>query len=230
MFWLFASSPTAPTSEPTRKEGPLKNPNIPRLDTYGGQGSTEFWKQFPFNDIPSRPETKIITANLRKVILEKSRKLLKSELDRAMRCLEYLEIGGPAFQKEPIGPCIVRNSKKSLELGASVTDTIASWVTKKSVAGPFTNPPLAKFRVNSILAVPQPTKTRICINVSQPEGRSFNDNIEKTELERVRMSSARQFGHMVLEAGRNSIMAKPDIVDAYKNIPARLEDLRLQGT
>jgi hypothetical protein len=44
------------------------------------------------------------------------------------------------------------------------------------------------------------------------------------------MSSARQFGHMVLEAGRNSIMAKPDIVDAYKNIPARLEDLRLQGT
>jgi hypothetical protein len=83
MFWLFASSPATPTPEPTRTEGPLKNPNIPRLAEYGGQGSTEFWKQFPFNDIPSKPETKVITANLREVILENSKKLLKSELDRA---------------------------------------------------------------------------------------------------------------------------------------------------
>jgi hypothetical protein len=229
MFWLFASSSATTPPEPARTDGPPKNPNIPRLEKYSGNGSTKFWEQFPFNDIPSKPETKVITSNLRKVIVENTAKLLKSELDRAMRCLEYLETGGPAFHKEPIGPCMVRNSKKSLEFGASVTDTIASWITKKFVAGPFNNPPLPKFRVNSILGVPQPTKTRVCINVSQPEGKSFNDNIDKTELERVKMSSARQFGHMVMEAGRNCIMAKPDIVDAYKNIPARLEDLRLQG-
>jgi hypothetical protein len=122
MFWLFASSPAITTTEPTRTEGPLKNPNIPKLEKYGGQGSTEFWKQFPFNGIPTKPETKVITANLKTTILENSKKLLKSELDRALRSLEYLEIDGPAFQKGPIGPCIVKNSKKSLELGVSVTD------------------------------------------------------------------------------------------------------------
>jgi hypothetical protein len=229
MFWLFATSSAATTQEGVRTENPPKNPDIPKLEKYGGNGSQEFWKQFPFNSIPSKPETKINTSKLRELIEENSKKLLKSELNRAARCLEYLEKGGPAFQKHPIGPCVVRNSKKPLEFGASVSDTIATWITKKFVAGPFDKPPLPQFRVNSILAVPQPNKTRICINVSQPEGRSFNDNIEKTELEKVKMSSARQFGHRVIEAGRNCIMAKPDIVDAYKNIPARLEDLRLQG-
>jgi hypothetical protein len=64
-------------------------------------------------------------------------------------------------------------------------------------------------------------KTRICINVSLPEGRSFNDNIEKSSLEKIRMASARQFGQMLIEAGRNSTMAKPDIVDAYIGVPGR---------
>jgi hypothetical protein len=112
MFWLFASSPATATTEPIRTEGLLKNPNIPELVKYGGQGSPEFWKQFPFNGLPTRPETKIITANLRTIKLENSTKLLKSELDRAMRSLEYLEIGGPTFQKGPIGSCIVKKFKK----------------------------------------------------------------------------------------------------------------------
>jgi hypothetical protein len=230
MFWLFATSSAAIPQEKVKEENPPKNPEIPRLKEYGGNGSQEFWSKFPRNDIPPKPETKIDTSKLKKLVEENSSKLLKAELNRANRCIEYLEIGGPAFQKDPIGPCVVKNSKKSLEFGASVSDTIATWITKKFVAGPFDKPPLPQFRVNSILAVPQPNKTRICINVSKPEGRSFNDNIEKTELEKVKMSSARQFGHRIIEAGKNCIIAKPDIVDAYKNIPARLEDLRLQGT
>jgi hypothetical protein len=74
MFWLFASSPATATTERTRTEGSLKNPNIPKLVKYGGQGSPEFWKQFLFNGLPTRPETKIITANLRTTILENSKK------------------------------------------------------------------------------------------------------------------------------------------------------------
>jgi hypothetical protein len=124
---------------------------------------------------------------------------------------------------------VVKNSKQALEHGSSVSDTIATWISKKFVAGPFNTPPLSHFRVNSILAVPQPNKTRVCINVSLPEGKSFNDNIEKTDLEKVRMSSARLFAYKVMEAGPGSIMAKSDIVDAYKNIPACSKDLRLQG-
>jgi hypothetical protein len=229
MFWLTASSSFTPLQTAGVKNNKLKHPEIPKLEKYGGQGSTEFWSKFPFNNLPSKPETKIRTDVLKSKIEEVKHKLLRSEIRRAEKCIQYLESGGPAFQKGPIGPCWVKNSKQSLELGQAVSDTIASWVTKQYVAGPFTYPPLPNIRVNSILAVPQPDKTRICINVSLPEGRSFNDNIEKSSLEKVKMASARQFGQMLMESGRNSLMAKPDIVDAYKNIPARTQDLRLQG-
>jgi hypothetical protein len=67
------------------------------------------------------------------------------------------------------------------------------------------------------------------MNVSLPEGFSFNDNIAEYKLEKRKMSQAKNFGFSVLEAGANSIMSKFDFVDAYKNIPAALSDLRLQG-
>jgi hypothetical protein len=43
------------------------------------------------------------------------------------------------------------------------------------------------------------------------------------------MSSARLFGYSMVEAGKNCSIAKHDIVDAYKNVPAKIDDLRLQG-
>jgi hypothetical protein len=48
-------------------------------------------------------------------------------------------------------------------------------------------------------------------------------------MEKIKMSSARLVGHSILEAGRNCTIAKTDIVDAYKNVPAKIEDLHLQG-
>jgi hypothetical protein len=162
------------------------------------------------------------------IIAEKSQFLLKSEKNRAERCIDYLRNGGPSFQIQKLGSCCVKNSKQATEYGAAVTDTIASWVEKKFVAGPFLNPPLPNFRANSILAVPQPNKVRICLNVSLPENRSFNDNIDTFEMEKIKMSSARLIGHTILEAGKNCSIAKTDIVDAYKNVPARVSDLHLQ--
>jgi hypothetical protein len=43
------------------------------------------------------------------------------------------------------------------------------------------------------------------------------------------MSSARNFGYSIIEAGPGCIIAKPDIVDAYKNVPAKIKDLQYQG-
>jgi hypothetical protein len=129
--------------------------------------------------------------------------------------------GAPAFQSRPLGPCVIKNSQNSITHGESVTNTIANWVSKKFVAGPFRCPPLENFRANAILAIPQTNKTRVCINVSQPSGKSFNDNINSFDLEKVKMSSARNFGYSIIEAGPKCVMAKPDIVDAYKNVPAK---------
>jgi hypothetical protein len=140
-----------------------------------------------------------------------------------------LSSGAPAFQSACIPECTVPNSKIAFTHGSSVTDTIALWVGKKFVAGPFPTPPLLNFRANSILAVPQASKTRICINVSLSKGKSFNDNVKKLDLERVKMSSARLFGYSVIEARENCSIAKHDIVDAYKNVPEKISDLLYQG-
>jgi hypothetical protein len=80
-----------------------------------------------------------------------------------------------------------------------------------------------------MMAVEQRDKIRIVMNLSGPEGESFNDAINELALEKVSMSSARLFGYSVVECGIGARMWKYDMVDAYKTIPAATSDLRLQG-
>ena len=88
---------------------------------------------------------------------------------------------------------------------------------------------MKNFRVNSLMAIEQATKIRPVLNVSLPKDYSFNDNVESDALEKIKMSSARKFSFAVVKCGKNAIMSKFDMVDANKNIPAPLDDLRLQG-
>jgi hypothetical protein len=46
----------------------------------------------------------------------------------------------------------------------------------------------------------------------------------KSHLEKVKMSTAKEFSYAVLAAGKNAKMSKFDIKDAYKLIPAKKED------
>jgi hypothetical protein len=193
--WITGYSSAPATGSLTIKPKPKMFPDIPKLTDYSKNPPEAFWVNFPFNPIPAQPETKIIIANLEKIIENNKHLMLKSELNRAMKCVDYLSSGAPSFQSTWIPGCAVKNSTMAFLHGHSVTDTIASWVEKKFVAGPFSTPPVSNFRANSILAVPQASKTRICINVSLPKGKSFNDNVKKSDLERVRMSSARLFGY-----------------------------------
>jgi hypothetical protein len=181
MFWLFSNKETntpTPTGTQTSRKFNKKFPEIPTLSTYGSCTTQAFWEKFPSNSIPATPETRINIPALKSVYEEHRKYLLKSEQKRAEKCIDYLEKGGPTFQITPLGSCHVKNSKAALQHGEEVTDTIAAWITKKFVAGPFDTPPLPNVRANSILAIPQTNKTRICINVSLPEGRSLNNNVD----------------------------------------------------
>jgi hypothetical protein len=62
--------------------------------------------------------------------------------------------------------------------------------------------------------------------MAEHKDKSFNDNLDKLKIEKVRMSTARDFSYSLKESGVNS---KFDFKDAYKNIPAKKEDWRLQG-
>jgi hypothetical protein len=157
MFWLTATS----TILPTPTDAPIQKPriytNIPVLQDYEKDPHESFWYSFPSNNLPDKPETKINVIKLSELIEKNQHLLLRSVVSRAKKCVEFLTSGAPAFQHHPLPGCRVKNLKNLATFGASVTDTIASWVKKKFVAGPFSTPPMPGFRANSVLAVPQPS-------------------------------------------------------------------------
>jgi hypothetical protein len=203
--------------------------NIPIMKDYDCVLPENFWSNFPVADLPKVPLEKIDIDRLEYLVESCKPKLLASEYQRALKCIDYLRIGAPSFQLSNLPACLVKNSSIALNHGPAVTDVLASWVSKKFVAGPFKSPPLPNFRANSILAVPQTNKVRVCLNVSLPVGKSFNDNIDVQSLERVKMTSARCFGFAILRAGKDATMLKFDKADAYKNVPCRIGDLNKQG-
>jgi hypothetical protein len=85
------------------------------------------------------------------------------------------------------------------------------------------------FQANCLMAVARKNKVRPVVNLSSPEGSSFNDNIEEELVMKVTMPSAAQFGQSVLAAGPGARMTKLDMKDAYKLVPAKVRDFRLQG-
>ena len=187
------------------------------------------WSEFPSRKLPVAPETRIDIDKLEELVDRYEADMLVQEVSRARRAISYLREGAPAFQKTALKSCYVENKFSSPSSQAAVLETVRNWVNKGFAAGPFKEPPLDNFRVNSMIAVIKGEKTRPVLNVSEPAGTSFNDNVDKHEVERVVMDTARSFSYALLEAGMGARMDKTDVKDAFKNVPARLEDLRLQG-
>jgi hypothetical protein len=70
---------------------------------------------------------------------------------------------------------------------------------------------------------------RPVLNVLEPCGSSFNDNVDKRRVEKVVMDTARSFSYKILRAGKSARLDKTDVKDAFKNMPAKTEELNLQG-
>ena len=166
---------------------------------------------------------------LGKLLQKHSPNLRLAEIRRGERAKSFLAEGAPAFQKKDLPPVYCKNAASALENAPMLTDTIASWVKEKIVAGPFMNPPLGRFRCNSLMTVRRNGKVRPVLNVSSPAGSSLNDNVTEAGPERVEMSSTKQFGSSILTAGRHAVMSKFDTKNAYKIVPCKIRDLRLQG-
>jgi len=203
--------------------------DIPILADYTVDPPESFWRNFPSCELPKTVEHTIDVNALENLLQEFESKLTYFEMQRAVRCVNSCKVGAPSFQKTYLPPCQVKNAKVTYNYGPEITDTIAIWTIKGFLAGPFDSPPLKDFRVNGLKAIDHGEKVRPVLNVSLPVNESFNDNINVFSMEKVYMSNARKFGHSLCDAGKNSLMSKYDLVDAYKNIPAPMQDLRLQG-
>lgn len=124
---------------------------------------------------------------------------------------------------------MTRNAKRAYQNVALLTDTIATWIKKKFVSGPFAHFPVPGFRTNSLAAIVRNGKVRPVLNMSGPKGKSFNDNVMKEKPEKIHMATAKQFGYKLKECGVGALFSKFDIKDVYKLIPAKPKDHRLQG-
>ena len=144
--------------------------------------------------MPTAACSRVDIEALKKRVEDVRDKMTSSEVRRADKVIRDLENGAGAYQMSELPPLSSYNARSAYENGALLTDTIATWVKKGFVAGPFDVPPMAGFRANPLAAVVRNGKVRPILNMSGPKGRSFNDNVDKSKLERLHMGTARQFG------------------------------------
>ena len=227
--WLNKDVTASYPPAPAMMEPEIKNLEVPELESYEVVPEESFWKSFPKRELPDKVTTRVNVLALRRRISAVKNRMSRTELNRAKRVLRNLREGASAFQKSELPPISTRNSKSAAAHGRVLTDTIATWVKKGFVAGPFVTPPVQGFRANPLGVVVRSGKVRPILNMSGPVGRSFNDNVNEKKLERLHMGTAKQFGQLLLKSGEGALFSKFDIQDAYKLIPARREDYRLQG-
>ena len=165
----------------------LKNVDIPRLDSYMCEPDEDFWNYFPKKDLPKSAETTIDIKAFEKKIEEVRSKMTASEVRRASKIVKDLKNGTESYQKGPLLPIKTANAKSTYEHGELLTYTIASWIRKGFVAGPFKVPPTPGIRANPLAAVVWNGKIRPILNMSGPIGKSFNDNLNVDKLERLHM-------------------------------------------
>jgi hypothetical protein len=206
-----------------------KEPKDWKIIDFSKSPPAEFWKSFPRRDLPKHPTTRVNIPVLEKAYAGVKKYWTIHQCRGAERTFSYLRNGAPAYQKKYLHPMALSNAPSVLEHGNSFTTTLKEWLEKGFVAGPFVSPPVADFRANSLMAEVQKDKVRPILNMSSPKPNSFNDNVEKLLVPKTYQSSARMFGQTLRSVGEKAVMTKLDMRDAFKLVPARTDDLRLQG-
>ena len=221
--WLYSctvpAEPMAPIILLT-----TKRQDIPILQSYVGDPGSSFWSLFPKRDVPVSVASRIDVTALRKALWSVRRSFTCHMWRRGMSACMDLTEGADSCIKGPLPGIFVANCPSASVYGHMITEKLATWVENDFVAGPFDSPPLANFRVNPIMAVVKGSAVRPVINLSAPPGRSYNDNVVASKLEKVRMATTKFFGYSVVEAGRGAVFSKQDAKDAYKNVPSKMSD------
>ena len=112
-----------------------------------------------------------------------------------------------------------------------IADAIASELKSGHMAGPFSPGIIPEAKINGLISIKKPNGSRRQVgNLSDPPGFSFNDNINPAVLHewKVNATTTKQFADKIIRAGRNSVMSCSDMTNAYKNLPVKLSQRRLQ--
>jgi hypothetical protein len=205
-----------------------KNPEIPVLENYVAHPEPNFWEAFP-SHYPSQLKQSVNVKNLKWYMEKCWPDWTLPQKRTALKAVAFLEAKVPAPLTKFLPGLIEKNAPSAVENGEFMTDVLATRVKKGFVAGPFEKPPMEGFRGNPLMAAVQKTKVRPILNLSSPKGRSFNDAVNSWEVDSLQMCTPRIFANLILKAGKNALISKTDIQDAYKLIPNPISDWRYYG-
>ena len=142
--WVTYTGPTVRREGKHKSDEERKHKNIPILLDYSKPPPKYFWTDFPKREIPTRISTKLDVRALTGILEDRKTLLNKAEYERGKKIVNFLTNGAPSYQKSKLPPVFCKNARSTLDHGAQLTDTVADWVEKGFVAGPFDSPPLAK--------------------------------------------------------------------------------------
>ena len=209
-----------------------KNVEIQTLDTYTKPPDSSYWKYWPKTKLPTQSceNQGINVANLNKVISETT--FSQSEKVLALRVLETATNGtDTGIEHRSLAPFDVSGGGfiDNPQVGMQLADSLVTMIKKGFVAGPFPFSPISNPRINLMFPLIQPDKCRMILNLSYPPGNSFNDSVPQGFLRKVTMTSAPHVGELIKRCHGQAVLSKYDHVAAYKMIPCKISDLRLQG-
>ena len=143
--WLDESITASEPGEVSSKQPAIKNCEIPRLEDYSSAPDEDFWLKFPKKELPGRAETSVNISAFAEEVNSVRAEMTITEKKRADKALSDLTNGAEAYQMTALPPMNSVNAKSAIENGELLTDTIATWVKKGFVAGPFDSPPCPAF-------------------------------------------------------------------------------------
>ena len=228
--WITEKNRIVQATCPQKPSFTVKCPEITELDSYEKTPSHTFWNKFPKNIGKKTCSTPINVKKFEDFINTNSSSWSYQQKAIAKKAVKTLKFGSKiCFKKNLKVNHSNHNGKSALKHGKLITDTIATWVKKGYVIGPFSSPPFEDLHISPLMATEQKTKVRPILNLSAPVGFSLNDSVNKIGIRKLTMSSAKKFSQTLLQLGRNAVFAKSDLVDAYKLIPIHPSNWKYYG-
>ncbi len=168
--WFEHSTPLTNTAPPPPISPPRLFPQIPTLPDYHSSPPPTFWTSFPYRPLPPSPTTPVNQSLFGSMVHDAFPSWSFQQRTLGQQALHSICHGAQPRWTKPLPGLFTPNTPSAYLYGPQITDTIAAWITKGFVAGPFLSPPLPNFRVNPLLAIPQHDKVRLVLNLSAPTG------------------------------------------------------------
>jgi hypothetical protein len=219
--WFGKTSWNLPSYKSALVKPSKKCAEIPTLQSYRTNPPDSFWTNFPKNTNFDSIATPIDVQKMLHFISLCTPHWSDWQKMIAQKCIHILKNGSTTPFKYPFEFVRMPNAPSALTHGEFMTDIIANWIKKKYVIGPLDNPPCFDFSVNTLAAcTAKKHKVRPIMNLSAPEHCSFNDAVNTLAVRKLTMTSPKEIGYAISSAGKGALIAKLDIVDAFKLVPA----------